>query len=133
MPVLPAFSAGRPRFRRGWRADSDFVSKPVQGILAAPAAAIFYANSVGDGLGAVLGDADSGQGGCDAVAEAWPSAWIRWMVDVYKNKIPRNTDNAGLDLFKRVSPLKSSLFQVVNVAFDHGSGFAFIENLLVNM
>ena len=70
MPVLPAFSAGRPRFRRGSRADADLVANPVQRLLAATAAAIFDANSVGDGLGAVLSDADGGQGGGDAVAEA---------------------------------------------------------------
>lgn len=58
MPLSPAFSAGLPRIWRGWRADADLVADPVERLLAATAAAIFDANSVGDGLGAILGDAD---------------------------------------------------------------------------
>lgn len=71
MPVWPAFSAGLARFWRGWRADANPIAKPVKGLLAATAAAILYANSVGNGLGAISGNPDSGQGGRDPVAEPW--------------------------------------------------------------
>jgi hypothetical protein len=129
--VSSAFSGGWPRICRGWRPDAQPIAGSVQGRLAAGAAAVIDADGVGHGLGSLLGDACRRQDRGNTVAEAWPSAGIRWVTDINNHSVTDPRNDALHHGGQVAAALDSALLKVLDTASNHGSGFAFTMKLVV--